>query len=147
MNTAQLVGFSDARLSAFGAVIYLRVEAKDGIESNLVYAKSRVSPKGQTLPREELLGALLLAKGIDIVRKVIGSVIELGDEYLFSDSKTVLCWIKNRHERFKQFVEERYKSIRDKTNSKNWSHVKGIDNPADLTTRDMLPSELKDNLM
>ena len=56
----------------------------------------------------------------------------------------MLCWIKNRHERFKQFVEERCKSIRDKT---NWSHVKGIENPADLTTREILPSELKDNLM
>ena len=119
VNTAQLVSCSEASLSAFGTVIYLRVEAKDGIESNLVYAESCVSPKGQTLPSKELLGALLLAKGIDIVRKVIGSVIELGDEYLFSDSKTVLCWIKNRHERFKQFVEERCKSIRDKTNSKN----------------------------
>ena len=62
VNTAQLVGFSDASFSAFGAVLYLRVEAKDGIESNLVYAKSRVSPKSQTLPRKELLGALLLAK-------------------------------------------------------------------------------------
>ena len=54
VKTARLVGFNEASLRAFGAVIYLRVEAKDGIENNLLYAKSRVSPKGQTLPRKEV---------------------------------------------------------------------------------------------
>jgi hypothetical protein len=80
-----------------------------------------------------------------MIRKVIGSVVDISEEYLFSDSKTVLCWIRNKHERFKQFVEERSKSIRERTNPENWLHVKGKENPADLTTRDMFPSQLKNN--
>ena len=59
----QLHGFSDASERAYAAVVYIRSTYSDGqVEVRLVASKSRVAPiKRQTIPRLELLGALILA--------------------------------------------------------------------------------------
>ena len=58
----QLHGFSDASVRAYPAVVYIRSTYSDGqVEVRLVASKSRVAPiKRQTIPRLELLGALIL---------------------------------------------------------------------------------------
>ena len=53
--------------------------------------------------------------------------------------------IKNKESRFKQFVEERARKIRSFSEVSEGMHVSGEDNPADLTTRPMMPGELKNN--
>jgi len=60
----QLHGFSDASEHAFAAVVYLRSRYSDGrVVTRLVASKTRVAPvKRQSIPRLELLGALILAK-------------------------------------------------------------------------------------
>ena len=57
-------GFSDASEQTFAAVVYLRAVYPDGtITTRLVAAKTRVAPiKKQSIPRLELLGALILAR-------------------------------------------------------------------------------------
>ena len=58
-----LQGFCDASLRAYAAVIYLRLETSYGVYVQFVAAKSRVAPiSEQTIPRLELLGALLLSE-------------------------------------------------------------------------------------
>ena len=54
-------GFSDASERAYAAVVYIRSTYSDGqVEVRLVASKSRVTPiKRQTIPRLELLGALI----------------------------------------------------------------------------------------
>ena len=61
--------YYNALLSAYAAVIYLWIEAEDGVHRKFVVAKTRVSPlKKQTIPRLELLSAVLLAWLMDAVR-------------------------------------------------------------------------------
>ena len=76
----------------------------------LVTSKSRVAlAKEQTLPRLELLG--FAAQTIDLVRSVMEPIVPTQNEYYFSDSKTALCWIRNKHQQFKQFVDESARNI------------------------------------
>ena len=138
-----MVGFSDASKLAYGALVYLRSESKDKVDTNLLMSKSRVAPlKVQSMPRLELLGALVLSKMSSLILDTIE--IPISNVFMFSDSKTALSWIKNSQHQFKQFVEERAKTIRKNTSSDDWRHVKGNENPADLTTRVILPTELKE---
>ena len=60
----QIHAFSDASKKAYATAVYLRVEYEDGrVEVRLLSSKTRVAPiKQQTIPRLELLGALILAR-------------------------------------------------------------------------------------
>ena len=60
----ELHGFSDASNRANAAVIYMRSLYQDGrVDVRLVASKSRVAPlKKQSIPRLELLGAVLLVR-------------------------------------------------------------------------------------
>jgi transposase InsO family protein len=142
VGDVQIVGFSDASQSAFGCVVYARVESSLGVHVNMLAAKSRVAPlKAQSLPRLELLGCLTLANMSKLVSSAIASAVRVGCSHFFSDSRTALCWIRNKENRFKQFVEARAAKIRSATDETTWKHVKGELNPADLTTRPLSPSE------
>ncbi len=59
----KLHGFSDASIHAYSAVVYLRSVYENGtIQVRLVALKTQVAPlKRQSIPRLELLGALILA--------------------------------------------------------------------------------------
>ena len=143
VRSVQLVGFSDASKLAYGAVVYLRCESETEIDVNLIMSKSRVAPlKVQSIPRLELLGALVLSKMRTLALDTLE--IPISDVFLFSDSKTALCWIKNSQHQFKQFVEERSRTIRENSSSESWRHVKGEENPADLTTRGIMPTDFKE---
>lgn len=77
--------------SRIGVEIYARVESKEGINCNLVFAKSRVGPLKQSLPQKELLGASLLLRVFATIESVyLPSLMDLESHY-FSDSETVLC--------------------------------------------------------
>lgn len=56
--------FSDASRVAYAAVVYIRtVDSEGNIHVNLVTAKTKVAPTMQvSIPRLELMGAVLLAK-------------------------------------------------------------------------------------
>ena len=121
-------------------MFYVRVESQDGVYGNLFASRSRVAPiKIQSIPRLELLGCLVLAMLVEHVRYAISTTIGITSEYYFSVSDTALCWVRDKNQKIKQFVEE----CPPCTDTKFWKHVKGIDNPADLVTRGMMPSELK----
>ncbi|GFS79030.1 DUF1758 domain-containing protein [Trichonephila clavipes] len=62
-DDVELHSFCDASKKAYGAAIYLRTKSKNGISVKLVTSKSRVAPLNCiTLPRLELLGALVAAR-------------------------------------------------------------------------------------
>ena len=60
----ELHGFCDASLNGYGACIYVKTFYESGnISISLLCSKSRVAPlKQETIPRLELLGALLLSR-------------------------------------------------------------------------------------
>ena len=80
--SVQLHGFCDASLRAYGCCIYLRFERKSGfIEVALVSSKSKVAPlRKETIPRLELLGALLLARLFKTIKE------SLSPDYTINDS-------------------------------------------------------------
>ena len=135
----QLHGFSDASERAYAAVVYIRSTYGDGqVEVRLVASKSRVAPiKRQTIPRLELLGALILAP---LVNKLNSLGIE-SPSVLWTDSMTTLCWIKNKRV-WKQYVGQGVDEIRRLTHKDSWTHCPGEINPADLPSRGLTAKEL-----
>lgn len=61
-----------------------------------IAAKTRVAPlKEQSVPKLELLSAVLLARLMDTVRSSLSTELELSSCHFFTDSRVALCWICN----------------------------------------------------
>ena len=128
-----LQGFCDASKSAYAAVVYLLVEMGSGCYTRFVAYKTRVSPvKGQTIPRLELLSALLLSKLMASVSQALDLELSLGQPSYFTDSKVTLYWIKGQEKEWKPFVQNRVNQIRTLAPVDRWSHCTGKENPADI---------------
>ncbi|XP_065082642.1 uncharacterized protein LOC135705019 [Ochlerotatus camptorhynchus] len=143
----EIHGFADASIVAYGACIYLRCVLPDGsAELRLMCAKSRVAPlKATTIPRLELLAALLLAR---LGAKVI-EVMEMdySEVTLWSDSQIALAWLKKPLGSLETFVRNRVAEINRLTNRYTWKYVNTKHNPADVVSRGQTPAMLcKNNL-
>ena len=57
-----LQGFCDASSKAYAAVVHLLAEFCGTVNVQFLVSKNRVAPKGHTIPRLELLSALLLSR-------------------------------------------------------------------------------------
>nr|CAI5818586.1 unnamed protein product [Callosobruchus analis] len=143
-NYIEMLGFCDASERAYGCVIYLYSENELGEnDCKLLCAKSRVAPLHKvTLPRLELLAAHLLAKLSKIVRSALD--IRINEIRLYTDSTIVLSWLKIEPSQLKTFVGNRVAQILDKTDIRQWNHIKGTLNPADIISRGANPQELLD---
>ena len=94
-NSVRLVGFCDAFTRAYAAVIYLRFKNSDDVNVKFFAAKTRVAPiSSVTIPRLELLSAVLLSKLITSVRYALMSELQLDEAVCFTDSKVSLFWIQ-----------------------------------------------------
>ena len=103
-----LRGFCDAATGAYAAVVYMMGKAGDEMFTRFVAAKTRVSPVGkQTIPRLELLSALLLAKLITTVRAALELEITVSEMTCYTDSKVAMYWIKGSDKEWKPFVQNR----------------------------------------
>ena len=132
-----LIGFSDASKLGYAACIYVRVEYVDGsVDVNLVIAKTRISPLvQQTIPRLELLAALILTRLMQQIVQVLVTVVSIDEIVYFTDSEVVIHWIKNVEKTYTKFVENRVKEIRSKSEIAQWSHIPGKENIADVASR------------
>ena len=117
------------------------IDTSGTVHISLVTSKTKVAPiKRLTIPRLELCGAYLLAQLLLHVKQVFN--IPLNCVYAWTDSTIVLNWLVGSPRRFKTFVGNRISSIVDSIPPDRWSHVNGLDNPADCASRGLLPSEL-----
>ncbi|CAB3999850.1 Hypothetical predicted protein [Paramuricea clavata] len=146
ISTHQIHGFSDASEKAYSAVVYLRTEYQDGtVEVNLISSKTRVAPlKRQSIPRLELLGANILARLVNTILKTLSAIIDDPEVFLWTDSYTTLCWIRN-YKMWKQYVQRRVTEIRELTNEKHWHFCPGELNVADLPSRGCSATALAEN--
>ena len=147
IQSAKLVGFCDASSRAYAAVVYLKVVSDTNqVDIRFVAAKTRVAPTNSpTIPRLELLSALLLSKLIDSVHSALQQELQLNDPTCFTDSKVALYWIQGTNHEWKQFVENRVNTIRQLVAPNHWKHCPGKDNPADIPSRGASASELSEN--
>ncbi|XP_062558236.1 uncharacterized protein LOC134223115 [Armigeres subalbatus] len=102
-----------------------------------------ISKKQKTisLPRLELSGALLLSHLFQKVKQSLKVEIKC---YYWVDSTIVLHWLAGTPSRWKTFVANRVSEIQHLTRHGIWRHVAGLENPADIISRGMLPTQLKE---
>nr|CAH7758363.1 unnamed protein product [Callosobruchus chinensis] len=135
--------FSDASQSAYGCCIYIKsIDATGQALLLLVCSKSRVAPlKTLSIPRIELCGAVLSTR---LSKKVSQALkININACYYWVDSTIVLSWISTCPSKLKVFVSNRIAEIQRCTNVQQWAHVASSDNPADLVSRGLNATELK----
>ncbi|GFW54343.1 pro-Pol polyprotein [Trichonephila clavipes] len=110
-SEVQIHTFSDASQKAYGAAAFLRVKHKDRVSVDLVTSKSRVAPlKRVSLPRLELMGALLAARLAREVKKILDQKCSTR-AFFWTDSQVTLHWIKGPSHRWKPFVANRVREI------------------------------------
>ena len=72
----------------------------------------------------------------------ISEALNPSSEICLTDSTVALSWIRSTKKRYKQYVENRVKEIRQIADVEDWYHVPGKDNPADLPSLGCLAEEL-----
>ncbi|CAH0725011.1 unnamed protein product, partial [Brenthis ino] len=141
----ELHSFCDASATAHGCCLYMRSGNDNGqVVVRLLCAKSRVNPsKPTTIPRLELLGALLAAR---LCKSVLESLrCKISRCVHWSDSSVVLGWLRTNPSKLKTFVANRVIEISETTKPENWRHVPTACNPADLISRGTRASSLLDS--
>ncbi|XP_062713223.1 uncharacterized protein LOC134290176 [Aedes albopictus] len=140
----ELHGFADASQKAYGACVYVRSIFPDGTASTkLVSAKSKIAPISPlTIPRKELLAALLLSRLISKVEAALE--MSFSSIVLWSDSQVVLAWLRKPLGNLQTFVRHRVTEITSNT-SHVWKYVRTDQNPADTVSRGQSARELANN--
>ncbi|XP_053691312.1 uncharacterized protein LOC128739837 [Sabethes cyaneus] len=133
-SSLQVHVFVDASRSAYACAVYFRVETLRGPDVRLVAAKSKVAPlKMQTVPRLELRAAVL---GSRLLNSVISMhALPVTKRVLWSDSNTVLAWIKSDQRRYHQYVGFRVGEILTVTDVSEWRKIGSAMNVADDATK------------
>ena len=132
--------FTDASEIAYGAAAYLKVTTETGVHVSLMMDKSRVAPlKAISIPRLELTAATVGAK----LSRFILDELDVDDisVHFWTESMTVLRYLRNVATRFKIFVAHRVQQIQDVSDVNAWNYVPSEKNPADLPSRGISPIE------
>lgn len=133
-TTIQLHVFCDASENAYACVAYLRFEYGGSIKCTLVNSKARVAPlKPTSIPRLELQAAVLGARLCHSLRNSLN--VKIDAYFLWSDSKTVLYWVKSSSKRFKTYVAQRLGEIHELSEPNDWRYVPSLDNVSDDATK------------
>lgn len=134
--------FCDASERAYGSVAFMQtVDDTQQVYVSFVFARSRVAPRKQiSIPRLELSAALTGAQ----LARVIETELAVPSRHitLWSDSTTVLHWIKSESCRYKVFVGTRVTEIQNLTDFTQWRYVDSVSNPADDITRGLTLQEI-----
>ncbi|XP_076247767.1 uncharacterized protein LOC143187433 [Calliopsis andreniformis] len=128
--------FCDAGERAYAAVAYWRYELEnDKFVTAFIASKSRVAPlKPVSIPRMELQAALLGGRIACTIQKEHD--FKVLKRVFWTDSRTVLHWIRTDPREYKAFVAHRLGEIDDLTDVSEWRWVPTRHNPADDATRD-----------
>ena len=136
-STVQLHLFSDASEYANSAVAYLRLNDHGGhVQCAFVLGKCRNAPlKRPTISRLELMASLMAIRISSLIRGELE--IPIARVTFWTDSVTVLQYIRNETRRFHRFVATRLEEIHEQTTPEQWRHIPGTLNPADDGSREL----------
>ncbi|XP_066585528.1 uncharacterized protein [Prorops nasuta] len=140
----ELHGFADASMRAYAAAIYLRSADNEGkYRVSLIIAKTKVAPvKTVTIPNLELCGAVLLVKLFKYIRRL--DLFKDIPITAWSDSRDTLAWLRKHPSNWKVFVANRVSYIQTELPIAVWKYIPSRDNPADLATRGLDPTVIKE---
>jgi len=127
--------FVDASEEAYAAVAYVRHKYVDSsYKTMLTLSRAKVAPlKPSTIPRLELQAAVLGCRLAHSIERDMD--INIARRTFWSDSVTVLHWIKSDPRSFKQFVSNRIGEVQESSKVEEWRWVPSKQNPADVATR------------
>lgn len=127
LQSATLLGFCDASTRPYAAVMYLLLETQAHRVVRFVAAKTRDAPlQSQTIPRLELLSALLLSKLIVSVHNSLQLQMGPLDKICYIDSQVALYWIRGNKE-WKPFIQNKVRDIRQSVHPDLWQHCPAWD--------------------
>jgi hypothetical protein len=110
----------------------------------LTLSKVKVAPvKRVTLPRLELLGAVMATQLVEFVRVSLKADKDVCR--CWTDSMVTLSWIKEDPSRWKPFVANRVTQIQEIISPSQWGHCPGAENPADLPSRGVSAVDLRNS--
>ncbi|KAK3752635.1 hypothetical protein QZH41_000499 [Actinostola sp. cb2023] len=144
ITRAEVHAFSDASEDAIGVAVYLRlINHNNDVHVSFLFGQSKVAPtKTTSIPRLELCGAVLV---VQAVRRILSEIdLEIHEVTFYTDSKVVLGYIHNESRRFYTYVANRVQIIRSVSKPDQWKFVETTNNPADLATRGIDASRLKE---
>ena len=120
ISSIELHTFTDASELALSAVSYLRIEHIDeSVSVAFVIGKARVAPiKRMTIPNLELQAAVYGAQLAQFVRDEMD--IEIHKQVFWSDSTTVLYWLRTPEIRHRIFIANRLAKILDVSSAQDW---------------------------
>lgn len=132
---AQLHHFADASEAGYGTVTYLRMlNEQSQVQVSFLLGKGRVTPlKAVTIPWLELTAAVLAVRVDTMLKEELKWAFE--HSVFWTDSTSVLKYIKNEDRRFHTFMANRTSTIREASEPWQWRHVGSKDNPADDASR------------
>ncbi|XP_062556853.1 uncharacterized protein LOC134221681 [Armigeres subalbatus] len=126
--------FVDASESAYACVAYLRMNCVGGIHCAFLASKTKVAPlKPLSIPRLELQAAMIGARLLQTVCTSLS--LPVSKRYLWTDSTTVLAWLRSDSRRYHQFVGFRVGEILSLSSIDEWKYVPSRLNVADEATK------------
>ncbi|XP_058816184.1 uncharacterized protein LOC131679471 [Topomyia yanbarensis] len=133
-QSLQLHVFVDASELAYCCVAYFRIIDGNTPRCILVASKAKVTPlQPQTIPRNELNAAVL---GIRLMKTITENHnLPIQQRFLWTDSTTVLSWLKADPRKYRQYVAFRIAEILAETTIEEWNWVPTKMNIADHATK------------
>ena len=108
---------------------------------SFVASKTKVAPlQSLSIPRLELMAAILGKR----LALSIAEILSIDREFItfWTDSTSVLWWVKGYSRQIKPFIANRIGEIQTSTNPDKWRYVPTKQNPADHLTRGTTLTEL-----
>ncbi|XP_062716249.1 uncharacterized protein LOC134291888 [Aedes albopictus] len=126
--------FTDASEAACACVAYVRMSSKGSIQCLMVAAKTKVAPlRTLSIPRLELQAAMM---GSRLLHNICAALtLNVQKRFLWTDSATVLAWLRSDNRRYHQFVSFRVGGILSLTSVDEWNYVPSKLNVADDATK------------
>ena len=122
----EIHGFCDASMDGYGTVVYFRIRRQDKYHVSFVTAKGRASPVQRvTLPRLELLSALLCARLVNTIVNELELSKKSYQCFYWTDSMVAWHWIKSDPYTLNMWVSNRVSAIQLISDPSSWYHCPG----------------------